>query len=151
MAINDELAAMSNINYAQPGGMLDTWMEGVKRCGVKNAMVIALDAATKANAEKFGIPAFEMHVQVHEYPHHVLLSSGLYMLQLKCCICRPWVNSVVVRLNEGWLHISAERLHTRAPAACVAQPCVSSSKQLTRLRSLPCVIRLTAGLSCRPG
>ena len=58
------LAAMSNINYAQPGGMLDTWMEGVKRCGVKNAMVIALDAMTKANAEKFGVPAFEMHMQV---------------------------------------------------------------------------------------
>ena len=58
------LAAMSNINYAMPGGMLDTWMEGVKRCGIKNAMVIALDAATKVNAEKFGIPAFEMHVQV---------------------------------------------------------------------------------------
>ncbi len=55
---------MSNINYAQPGGMLDTWMEGVKRCGVKNAMVIALDAMTKANAEQFGVPSFEMHVQV---------------------------------------------------------------------------------------
>ena len=61
---NEVLAAMSNINYAQPGGMLDTWMEGVKRCGVKNAMVIALDAMTKANAERFGIPSFEMHVQV---------------------------------------------------------------------------------------
>lgn len=44
--------------------MLDTWMEGVKRCGVKNAMVIALDAETKANAEAFGIPAFEMHLEV---------------------------------------------------------------------------------------
>lgn len=65
VAINNEvLAAMSNINYARPGGMLDTWMEGVKRCGVKNAMVIALDAETKKNAESFGIPAFEMHVNV---------------------------------------------------------------------------------------
>ena len=64
VAVDGEvLAAMSNINYATPGGMLDTWMEGVKRAGVKNAMVIALDAMTKANAEKFGIPAFEMHVQ----------------------------------------------------------------------------------------
>ena len=65
VAIDGEvLAAMSNINYATPGGMLDTWMEGVKRCAVKNAMVIALDAMTKVNAEKFGVPAFEMHVQV---------------------------------------------------------------------------------------
>ena len=64
VAINNEvLAAMSNINYAQPGGMLDTWMESVKRCGIKNAMVIALDAQTTKNAEAFGIPAFEMHME----------------------------------------------------------------------------------------
>ena len=77
VAVNDEvLAAMSNINYAQPGGMLDTWMEGVKRCGVKNAMVIALDAMTKANAEKFGIPSFEMHVQVRSSSQRVSLSGS---------------------------------------------------------------------------
>ena len=65
VAVDGEvLAAMSNINYARLGGMLDTWMDGVKRCGVANAMVIALDAETKAIAEKFGVPAFEMHVQV---------------------------------------------------------------------------------------
>lgn len=65
VAINHEvLATMSNINYARPAGMLDTWMEGVKRCGVKNAMVIALDPETKKNAERFGIPAFEMNVTV---------------------------------------------------------------------------------------
>jgi arabinosyltransferase len=65
VAINGEvLAAMSNINYAAPGGMLDTWMENVQRAGVKNAMVIALDAQTKANAEAKGVTAHEMHIQV---------------------------------------------------------------------------------------
>jgi arabinosyltransferase len=61
---NEVLAAMSNINYATPGGMLDTWMENVQRAGVKNAMVIALDAQTKANAEAKGITAHEMHIKV---------------------------------------------------------------------------------------
>ena len=28
-------AAISNANYAQPGGMLDTWAESVLRAGVK--------------------------------------------------------------------------------------------------------------------
>ena len=68
MAINGEvLATMSNINYGAKGGMLDTWMDGVKRCGVKNAMVIALDAETKKNAEAYGIPAFEMHMEVTHF------------------------------------------------------------------------------------
>ncbi len=65
VAVNNEVfAAMSNANYARPGGMLDTWMEGVKRAGVKNAMVIALDAETRANAEAKGVPAHEMHIEV---------------------------------------------------------------------------------------
>ena len=38
--------------------------QGIKRAGVKNAMVIALDAATKANAESKGLIAHEMHVEV---------------------------------------------------------------------------------------
>lgn len=65
VAVNNEVfAAMSNANYARPGGMLDTWMESVKRAGVKNAMVIALDAETRANAEAKGVPAHEMHIEV---------------------------------------------------------------------------------------
>ncbi len=69
VAINGELlATMSNINYAAPGGMLDTWMESVARAGVKNAMVIALDPATKANAEAKGFTAHEMHVKVGRAP-----------------------------------------------------------------------------------
>ena len=47
-----------------PGGMLTTWMENVKRAGVKNAMVVALDAQTKTNAEAQGIVAHEMHLEV---------------------------------------------------------------------------------------
>jgi hypothetical protein len=55
VAINDEvLVAVSNINYARKGGMLDLWMDGVKRSGVKNAMVVALDQETKRNVEERG-------------------------------------------------------------------------------------------------
>lgn len=47
-----------------PGGMLTTWTENVKRAGVKNAMVVALDAQTKTYAEAQGIVAHEMHLEV---------------------------------------------------------------------------------------
>ena len=56
-------AALSNINYAMRGGMLDTWMEGVQRSGLKNAMVVALDDQTKDNAEAKGLPAHKMHIE----------------------------------------------------------------------------------------
>jgi hypothetical protein len=65
VAINNEVfASLSNKNYAKPGGMLDTWMEGVKRSGVKNAMVIALDDETRQNAEARGVPSHQMHIEV---------------------------------------------------------------------------------------
>lgn len=57
------MVAISNANYAQPGGMLDTWAESVLRAGVKNAMVVALDEATKAHAESKGLPAFQMTLE----------------------------------------------------------------------------------------
>jgi hypothetical protein len=81
VAINNEvLAAMSNINYAMPGGMLDTWMEGVQRAGVKNAMVIALDAQTKANAEAKGITAHVMHIKVSTGPRLCRRHDGQALL-----------------------------------------------------------------------
>ena len=58
------MVAISNRNYAMPGGMLTTWMENLKRAGVKNAMVVALDAQTKTHAEAQGIVAHEMHLEV---------------------------------------------------------------------------------------
>jgi len=65
VSINNEvMVAISNRNYAMPGGMLTTWMENVKRAGVNNAMVVALDAQTKTNAEAQGIVAHEMHLEV---------------------------------------------------------------------------------------
>jgi hypothetical protein len=65
VSINNEvMVAISNRNYAMPGGMLTTWMENVKRAGVKNAVVVALDAQTKTNAEAQGIVAHEMHFEV---------------------------------------------------------------------------------------
>ncbi|KAK2080581.1 hypothetical protein QBZ16_000435 [Prototheca wickerhamii] len=56
--------AVSNINLAQPGGMLDAWMRNVKRAGVTNAFVLALDDETKENVEKFGFPVFRMHQKI---------------------------------------------------------------------------------------
>lgn len=65
VAINNEvLVAVSNINYAQKGGMLDVWMDGVKRAKVQNAMVVALDDETKKNVEERGLPAFRMTLEI---------------------------------------------------------------------------------------
>ena len=65
VAINDEvMVAVSNINYARPGGMLDLWMDGVKRAGVRNALVVALDEETKENVEKRGFKAFRMTIDI---------------------------------------------------------------------------------------
>ena len=65
VAINNEvMVAICNRNYAMPGGMLTTWMENVKRAGVQNAMVVALDADTKKHVEAQGIVAHEMHLEV---------------------------------------------------------------------------------------
>lgn len=65
VAINNEvLVAVSNANYAWPGGMLELWMKSVKRAGVKNAMVVALDEDTKINVEKFGLPAFRLDLAI---------------------------------------------------------------------------------------
>ena len=36
----------------------------VKRAGVTNAFVLALDDETKENVEKFGFPVFRMHQKV---------------------------------------------------------------------------------------
>ena len=58
------MVAISNRNYAMPGGMLTTWIENVKRAGVTNAMVVALDPHTKTSAESQGIVAHEMHLEV---------------------------------------------------------------------------------------
>jgi hypothetical protein len=65
VAINNEvLVAVSNANYAWPGGMLELWMKSVKQAGVKNAMVVALDEDTKINVEKFGLPAFRLDMAI---------------------------------------------------------------------------------------
>ena len=55
--------AVSNINYATKGNMVDMWIEGVRRAGVRNAMVIALDDDTKKNVEEQGFPAFRMEIK----------------------------------------------------------------------------------------
>jgi len=67
ISINNEvIVAVSNKNYAQPGGMLDLWIDGVSRVGIKNALVIALDDETKRNVESRGINVFRMDVKIPE-------------------------------------------------------------------------------------
>ena len=63
---NEVLVAVSNREYAWPGGMLELWMKSVKRAGVKNAMVIALDDDTQQNVEAFGLPAFRLDMAIPE-------------------------------------------------------------------------------------
>ncbi len=57
------MVAISNANYAQPGGMLDLWMAGVRRSNVTNALVIALDDATQQHVESLGFTAYQMTLQ----------------------------------------------------------------------------------------
>lgn len=61
---NEVMVAISNANYAQPGGMLDLWMAGVRRANVTNALVVALDDATQQHAESLGFTAYQMSLQV---------------------------------------------------------------------------------------
>ena len=61
---NELIVAISNKNYANPGGMLDSWIRTVKRAGVTNALVVALDDDTKTHAESQGMTAVKMEMQV---------------------------------------------------------------------------------------
>lgn len=70
---NEVMVAISNANYAQPGGMLDLWMDGVRRSNVTNALVIALDDATQRHVESLGFTAYQMSLQVHFNPAMELL------------------------------------------------------------------------------
>ena len=91
VAINNEvMIAISDMNYATPNGMLTTWIENVKLAGVKNAMVVALDAQTKARAEAQGLAAFEMHLTVSCTSRPLLCSNAcviqcLHTVALHAC------------------------------------------------------------------
>lgn len=63
---NEVLVAVSNKNYAQPGGMLEVWIDGVTRAGIKNALIIALDDETKRNVQSRGVNVFRMDVKIPE-------------------------------------------------------------------------------------
>jgi len=61
---NELIIAISNKNYARPGGMLDSWIRTVTRAGVTNALVVALDEETKKHAESQGVAAVMMEMKV---------------------------------------------------------------------------------------
>lgn len=61
VAINNEvIVALSNKNLANKDNMLNVWIDGVKRAGVKNALVMALDAETESFAKEKGIASFRV-------------------------------------------------------------------------------------------
>lgn len=79
---NEVMVAISNANYAQPGGMLDLWMAGVRRSNVTNALVIALDDATQQHVESLGFTAYQMSLQACSHSLYFLLSyHNLHSLQ----------------------------------------------------------------------
>ena len=95
VAVNNEvMIAISDMNYAMPNGMLTTWIECVKLAGVKNAMVIALDAHTKARAEAQGLAAFEMHLTV-SHTSEPLLHSNVCAMNCTPCCCLPSLQSCI--------------------------------------------------------
>ncbi|KAK9916012.1 hypothetical protein WJX75_007235 [Coccomyxa subellipsoidea] len=87
---NEVMVAISNANYAQPGGMLDLWMAGVKRSNVTNALVIALDDATQQHAESLGCTAYQMKLQVSEAQKGV--GSNHAVSGLKFRVLRPMLD-----------------------------------------------------------
>lgn len=90
VAVNNEvLVAVSNANYAWPGGMLELWMKGVKRAGVKNALVVALDDDTKTNVEKYGLPAYRLDMAIPESQKDS--GSNHAVSALKFRILRPFL------------------------------------------------------------
>ena len=65
---NEVMVAISNSNYAGKGNMLDTWMQNVKRAGVSNAMVVALDLETQQHALSEGFASLVMTLQAWPPP-----------------------------------------------------------------------------------
>jgi hypothetical protein len=63
---HEVLVAVSDANYARPGGMLEVWMAAVKRVGVTNALVVALDDAAAENVRAAGFEAFRIDAAIPE-------------------------------------------------------------------------------------
>ena len=109
IAINNEvLVAISNENYAVPGGMLDLWVKGVKLAGIENAMVIALDNATKSNMDRIKMPSFRMDVAIPESQKEV--GSNHAVSGLKFRILMPFME-----LGYSVLLSDVDVLHLRNP------------------------------------
>jgi len=65
VAINGEvLVAVSNMALAGDGGMLQTFVEGLKAAGITNAMIVAIDSQTEAQVNKWGMEVHRMSIQL---------------------------------------------------------------------------------------
>lgn len=80
---NEILVAVSNINYAWPGGMLSCWIENVRRAGVTNAMVVALDEGTKTNVEAVGFPVYRMELEIPDSQKNVGSNHAVSALKFR--------------------------------------------------------------------
>ncbi|KAK9817003.1 hypothetical protein WJX72_008113 [[Myrmecia] bisecta] len=91
VAVNNEvLVAISDKNYAGANGMLQTWIENVQKAGVSNAMVVALDAATKQAAEHLHIAAHQMHLQISAAQKNVGANHAVSGLKFR--VLRSFLN-----------------------------------------------------------
>lgn len=80
---NELIVAISNKNYANPGGMLDSWIRTVTRAGVTNALVVALDEETKKHAESQGMTAIIMKMKISESQKDVGMNHAVSGLKFK--------------------------------------------------------------------
>ena len=109
LALKNELVvAISNKNYAGVGNMLDTWMEHVKRAGVTNAMVVALDEPTRQHAESQGFASMIFKLEVRMQP--ALVQRSGRSLWCRATVCTKWLQAALEALQ--CMHDQAGTLRT---------------------------------------
>lgn len=84
VAINKELiVGISNINIQD---MLETWFTSLKRLGVKNFLVVALDEATRIFCENHGVPVYRQEARIAATQqgtgdNHAISSSKFHLIR----------------------------------------------------------------------
>lgn len=155
---NEVLVAVSNSNYAQPGGMLEVWMQNVKRAGVKNAMVLALDDATKANVEQYGLPAYRMDVAIPDSQKNVGSNHAVsalkfriltHFIKLGYAVLLSDVDIVTLQVGGGRAGCAASRTPGAAP--CHASGAVRAAARPQVLAPLPSSVpHFVASMAAHP-